>query len=100
MLSMSKNKHDSAVGWLLSYSIEPTKNLRWHEIAVNPDSIILDQRIRRATCNLARLWNPGPILLKGPAPHPFYINAEVLNVDSGMQEAYHYNRCHHSADWI
>ena len=74
--------------------------LRQHDIAVNPDSIILDQRIRRATRTLAHLWNPGPILLEGPAPHPFYINADVLNVDSGMQEVYHYDRRHHSADWI
>ena len=83
---------------VLQHRAEET--LRQHEIAVNPDSIILDRRIQRTTRTLARLWNPGPILLEGPAPHPFYIDTNVLNVDSGMQEAYHYDRCHHSADWI
>ena len=83
---------------VLQHRAEET--LRQHEIAVDPNSIILDWRIRCATCSLARLQNPGPILLKGPTPHPFYINADALNVDSGMQEAYHYDRCLHSADWI
>ena len=76
------------------------ETLRQHEIAVDPDSIILDQRIRRATRTLARLRNPGPILLEGLAPDPFYINIDVLNVNSGFPEAYHYDRRHHSADWI
>ena len=74
--------------------------LRQHEIAVDPDSINLDQHIRRATHDLKRLRNPGPILLEGLAPHPFYINAEVSNVESGMQEAYHYDHRHRSAAWI
>ena len=76
------------------------ETLRQHAIAVNPDSIDLDQRIRQATRSLARLWNPGPKLLKGPSPDPFYINVDVFNVNSGLPEAYHYDRRHHSADWV
>ena len=74
--------------------------LRQHEIAINPDSIVLDQRIRQDTCSLARLRNPGPKLLKGPVPDPFYINVDVFNVNSGLPEAHHYDRRHHSAEWI
>ena len=76
------------------------KTLRQHEIAINPDSIVLDQRICQATRSLARLQNPGPQLLKRPAPDPFYINVDVFNVTSGLPEAHHYDRRHHSADWI
>ena len=76
------------------------ETLRQHAISVDPDSIVLDQRIHRATRTLARLRNPGPILLKGPSPDPFYINVDVFNVNSGLLEAYHYDCRHHSADWI
>ena len=67
---------------------------------MDPDSINLAQRIQRATHDLERLRNPGPILLEGPAPCLFYINAEVSNVESGMKEVYHYNHCHRSVAWI
>ena len=76
------------------------ETLRQHEAAINPDSTVLDQRIRQATRSLARLRNPGPKLLNGPAPDPFYINVDVFNVDSGLPEAHHYDRRYHSADWI
>ena len=76
------------------------ETLRQHEVAVNPNSIVLDQCIRQATRTLARLRNPGPTLLKGPSTDPFYINVDVFNVNSGLPEAYHYDRRHHSADWI
>ena len=82
---------------LLSRDVE---TLQQHEIAVNPDSIVLDQRICQATRSLARLRNPGPKLLQGPAPDLLYINVDVFNVNSGLPEAHHYDRRHHSADWI
>ena len=74
------------------------QTLRQHAIAVDPDSIVLDQRIRQATRTLARLRNPGPTLLKRPSPDPFYINIDIFNVNSGLPEAYHYDRRHHSAN--
>ena len=76
------------------------ETLHQHEAAINPDSTVLDQRICQATRSLARLRNPGPKLLNGPAPDPFYINVDVFNVDSGLPEAHHYDRRHHSADWF
>ena len=79
---------------------QEAKTLRQHAIAINPDSIVLDQRICQATRSLARLRNPGPKLLKRPTPDPFYINVDVFNVNYGLPEAHHYNRRHHSADWI
>ena len=74
--------------------------LRQHRIAMDPDSIDNAKRIRRATRDLSRLVNPGPILLEGPAPHAFYINAEVSNVESGVKEEYHFDHRHRSAAWI
>ena len=74
--------------------------LRQHEIAIDPDSIDNAQRIRRAARDHSRLSNPGPILREGLAPHAFFINAEVTDVDSGLKQQYHYDRCHLSSDWI
>ena len=74
--------------------------LRQHRIATNPDSIDNARRIQRAACDYSRLVNPGPLLLEGPAPHPFYINAENSNVESGIKEEYHFDHCHRSAAWI
>ena len=74
--------------------------LRQHRVATNPDSIDNARCIQRAARDYSRLVNPGPFLLKGPVPHPFYINAEVSNVDSGVKEEYHFDHRHRSAAWI
>ena len=74
--------------------------LHQHRIAIDPDSIDNAKRIRRAARDLSRLVNPGPILREGPAPHAFFINAEVTNVESGLKEEYHFDHCHSSAAWI
>ena len=74
--------------------------LRQHRIAMDPDSIDNAKRIQYATRDLSRLVNPGPLLLEGPAPHAFYINAEVSNVESGVKEEYHFDHRHRSAAWI
>ena len=74
--------------------------LRQHRIAMDPGSIDNAKRIQRATCDLSRLVNPGPILLKGPASHPFYINAEFSNGESGVKEEDHFDHRHPSAAWI
>ena len=74
--------------------------LRQHRISMDPDSIDNAKRIRRAARDLSRLVNPGPILREGPAPHAFFINAEVTNVESGLKEEYHFDHCHSSAAWI
>ena len=77
-----------------------TATLRQHRIATNPDSIDNAQRIWRVARDYSRLVNPGPFFLEGPAPHPFYINTEVSNVESGMKEEYHFDHCHRSVAWI
>ena len=74
--------------------------LRQHRISMDPDSIDNAKCIQRATRDLSRLVNPGPLLLEGPAPHAFYINAEVSNVESGVKEEYHFDHRHRSTAWI
>ena len=75
--------------------------LRQHQIAPNnPHSIDNARRIAHTARTHSRLVNPGPFLIEGPAPYPYYINAEVTNVENGDRQEFHFDHRHRSAAWI
>ena len=66
--------------------------LRQHQIARNnPHSINNARCIAHAAWTHSRLVNPGPFLIEGPAPHPYYINADVTNVETGERQVFHFD---------
>ena len=75
--------------------------LRQHQIARNnPHSINNAWRVTHAAQTRSRLVNPGTFLIEGPAPHPYYINADVTNVETGERQEFHFDHRHCSAAWI
>ena len=74
--------------------------LRQHRIAPNPHSRNNARRISQAAWTHRRLVNPGPFLIKGPAPHKYYVNADVINVENGERQEFHFDHRHSSADRI
>ena len=74
--------------------------LRQHQIVLHPHSRNNDRRISQAARTYRRLVNPGPFLIEGPAPHPYYINADVTNVETGERQEFHFDHRHRSAAWI
>ena len=75
--------------------------LQQHRIArSSAHSINNARRVARATCNHRRLVNPGSFLIQGESPHPYYINAEVTDVDTGEDQAFHFDHRHRSPAWI
>ena len=64
--------------------------LRQHQIAPNnPHSINNARRIAQAARTHSRLVNPGPFLIEGPAPRPYYINADLTNIETGERQEFH-----------
>ena len=75
--------------------------LRQHQIARNNSHNINNApRIANAARTHSRLVNPGPFLIEGPAPHPYYINADVTNIETGERQEFHFDHRHRSVAWI
>ena len=72
--------------------------LRQHRIVPHPHSRNNARRISQAARTLRRLTNPGPFLIEGPAPHAYYVNAEVTNVEDGERQQFHFDHRHSSPD--
>ena len=75
--------------------------LRQHHIArSNPHSIDNARRVAHAARTHSHFVNPGPFLIEGPSPDPYYINEEVTNVETGEKQVFHFDYRYHSAAWI
>ena len=89
-------------GHLLTHplSVEALDNARRRAEAATNIGRVPNNELPNACRTDRRLSNPGPHLYKGPAAHPFYVTAEVNNVETGTLEQSHYDARHDNDNWV
>ena len=73
---------------------------RHHTAQSNAQSINNARQVARAARKHSRLANHGAIPIPGESPHPYYINVDVTDVDSGEHQAFHFDYRNSSRTWI